>query len=113
MSTSIEIAQLYFDLSNQADLNAIEKLIHPEATYSSVNTGLYYGIENIMVMMRTFFDQYQSLQWQIKSIEQLDQHITELHFDCEASRNNNETISFNGVERIVVVSGLIRHIEVR
>ncbi|MCX7554292.1 nuclear transport factor 2 family protein [Marinicella sp. S1101] len=113
MSTSSEIAQLYFDLSNQADLSAIEKLIHPEATYSSVNTGLYYGIENIMLMMRAFFDQYQSLQWQIKSIEQLDQHITELYFDCEACKNNSEIDVFSGVERIVVVGGLIRYIEVR
>lgn len=113
MNSSLEISQLYFDLSNQGDLKAIEMLFQPDATYSSVNTGLYYGTEHIFPMMRAFFAAHKKLKWQIQSIEQLNDHITELYFCCEAINNAGEQKNFSGIERIVVVDGLIRHVEVR
>lgn len=113
MKSSLEIAQQYFDLSNLAELDDIEKMIHPEATYSSDNTGLYFGKNKIMTMMRGFFTNHSKLHWQIKSIEQLDEHVTELHFCCHAIKNNGEKYRFSGLERIVVIDEFIRHIEVR
>ncbi len=113
MKTPLEVTQLYFDLSNQADLVGIEALVHPEATYSSVNTGLYYGIKDIMLMMYGFFENHEKLVWQIQSIEQRNDYITELFFECNAIKKNGENYQFSGVERLVVVDGLIRHIEVR
>lgn len=113
MKSSLEMTQQYFDLSNQADLNAIEQLIHTEATYSSDNTGLYFGKKGIMLMMCEFFSKHQRLCWQIKSIEQKNDYITELQFHCDALNNEGETYQFSGIERIVVVDEMIRHIEVR
>ena len=107
------ITQLYFELSNAADLTAIEALIYPEATYSSAHTGLYYGITDIMAMMETFFNAQQGLHWHIDSIETLTEHITEVHFTCNSRDANGKAVVRTGVERIVVVDGLIRHIEVR
>ncbi len=54
-NSSQVITQLYFKLSNAGDLSAIEALIYPQATYSSTNTGWYYGVTDIMTMMTTFF----------------------------------------------------------
>jgi hypothetical protein len=113
MKSSLEITKLYFDLSNQADLAAIEPLFQADATYSSVNTGLYYGIDSIFPMMQAFFSAHQKLTWHAHSIEPLNDYITELHFSCEAINNAGETKNFSGVERVVVVDGLIRHVEVR
>ncbi len=107
------ITQLYFELSNRGDLSAIQALIIPEATYSSANTGLYYGITDIMAMMEGFFKSHQSLKWQIDSIATLSEHICEVHFTCKRSGADGKTSEHTGVERVVVVDGLIRHIEVR
>ncbi len=109
----IDTARLYFSLSNQADLPAIKKLFHPEATYSSAHTGLYYGIADIMDMMEQFFKQYHHLQWHIDHIQANSQHITEIEFTCHTTDHDQQTNERSGTERLVVVDGLIRHIEVR
>lgn len=107
------ITRLYFELSNTGKLSAIQALLNPEATYSSAHTGLYYGITDIMAMMTGFFKSHQSLNWQIDSISTLNEHICEVHFTCKRTDADGKTSEHSGVERLVVVDGLIRHIEVR
>ncbi len=107
------ITQLYFELSNAGNLSAIEALIYPQATYSSANTGLYYGVTDIMTMMTAFFKSQHSLKWHIDSITALTEYITEVHFTCNSTDTSGKATERTGVERIVVVGGLIRHIEVR
>ncbi|TDR20354.1 nuclear transport factor 2 family protein [Marinicella litoralis] len=109
----LKITELYFNLSNQANLNAIELLFHPEATYSSAHTGLYYGIDDIMAMMKKFFDQFSSIHWQINAMKATDQHITETEFTCLTTDHSGVVVERSGVERLVVVDALIRHVEVR
>jgi len=112
MKSALEITKLYFDLSNQGNLIAIEKLFQADATYSSVNTGLYFGVENIMPMMQDFFDAHQKLHWTTHQVKALNEHVIELKFSCDAVSNEGKTKTISGVERVVVVDGLIRHIEV-
>jgi len=107
------ITQLYFELSNAGDLSTIKELIDPQATYSSANTGLYYGVFDIMTMMTAFFKSQQTLNWRIDSIQALTEYITEVHFTCHSIDALGQTTERTGIERIVVVDGLIRHIEVR
>ena len=107
------ITQLYFELSNNGNLSAIQALLNPEATYSSAHTGLYYGITDIMAMMTGFFNSHQSLNWQIDSISSLNEHICEVHFTCKRTDADGNSSEHSGIERLVVVGGLIRHIEVR
>jgi len=112
MMNAQAVAELYFDLSNTADFGAIEQLIHPQATYSSDNTGLYYSRPAIMQMMQQFFASHQSLHWHIDDLKVSQEHIVEIAFTCDYV-NDNESGSRQGIERIVAVDGLIRHIEVR
>jgi len=60
-----QLTRRYFALSNQANFAAIERLLDPGATYSSAHTGLYYGVGDIMAMMREFFAAYDALTWHI------------------------------------------------
>ena len=106
------VAEHYFDLSNRGELDSIHELIHPEATYSSDNTGLYYSRPAIMEMMEKFFAGHQSLHWHIDDLASINEHIIEIAFTCDFA-NDNGSGSRQGIERIVAVDGLIRHIEVR
>ena len=110
---SLTITKLYFELSNTGDLSAIDQLISADATYSSTHTGLYFGRIDIMTMMKAFYQSYRSLNWQINSIKVLTEFITEVHFTFISTDHSGQTTERMGIERIVVVDGLIRHIEVR
>ncbi len=105
--------ELYIALSNSGNLTAIQALFDPQATYSSAHTGLYYGITDIMAMMNAYFKSHQSLHWQIDAISTLTEHISEVHFTCKTLDTDGKTSVRTGIERVVVVDGLIRHIEVR
>lgn len=107
------ITRRYFACSNQADFVAIEQLLHPEATYSSAHTGLYFGVADIMHMMRGFFANHQALSWQINGLRLTAPHITEVAFVCQSIDLDGKRIERSGTERLVVADGLIRHIEVR
>ena len=105
--------QHYFDLSNNRDLEKVFKLFALDATYSSDNTGLYFGISDIRDMMQNFFDRYPELHWEIHSIQETTPQIIELDFTLRGTDTRGEKIIRPGIERIVVVSEQLRHIEVR
>ncbi|WP_223788256.1 nuclear transport factor 2 family protein [Marinicella meishanensis] len=109
----VSITRLYFECANLADFTAIERMLHAEATYSSAHTGLYFGVKDIMRMMRGFFANHQSLVWHIDDCQLTSPHITEVTFTCLAVDQQGQQVVRNGTERLVVVDGLIRHIEVR
>jgi hypothetical protein len=108
-----ELAQLYFDLSNARDLKTVETLLQLSITYSSDNTGLYFGRENVMKMMREFFDLFPQLHWEVHSLISVSEHIAEIIFTLTGTKNDGTKITRPGIERIVVEQDLIRHIEVR
>lgn len=111
--TALATAERYFALSNARDLDAIEALFMEDATYSSDNTGLYFGRQDIMVMVRAFFAGLPQLHWQIVSAQQLSDAIVEIRFKRSAVNADGEDASGEGIERVVVVEGRIRHVEVR
>lgn len=114
MNPSIaNISQQYFTASNQADLKAVEALFHPDATYSSAHTGLYYGISDIMQMMTGFFRAHSHLQWHIDELIEVTDHVVEIRFTLNACPKNGEPFERQGTERLVIDQGLIRHIEIR
>ena len=105
--------QHYFDLSNNRDMEKVFKLFALDATYSSDNTGLYFGISDIRDMMQKFFDHYPELHWEIHSIQETTPQIIELDFTLRGTDTRGDKIVRPGIERIVVVSEQLRHIEVR
>lgn len=109
----IETAKKYFELSNQRKLEAIPSLLHEDATYSSDNTGLHYGVEAIMEMMTRFYANFPKLHWTIDAIDEIRPHIVEIDFILTATDSNGREITRSGIERIVISDSVIKHIEVR
>ncbi len=110
---SLQICHDYFAFSNARNLEAIESLFHDEATYSSDNTGLYYGKADIMAMVREFFANYPYLHWSMDRVTETTSHIVEVAFTRQARDSQGHESSGQGIERVIVVDGRIRHVEVR
>lgn len=110
--TPLALAHLYFTLSNDRNLDAIESLFAPDATYSSDATGEYSGREAIMTMMRWFFARYEYLHWTIDTINEIKPGIIEIHFHA-VFQNGESKIEKSGVEHIIIRDSLIQSIEVR
>lgn len=110
--TPLEISQHYFTLSNDRNLDAIESLFAPDASYSSDATGDYSGREAIMTMMRGFFTRYEYLHWTIDTIEEIVPGTIEIHFHA-VFENRESKIEKSGVEHIIIREHLIQSIQVR
>ena len=112
MKSSRALTEEYFALSNDRDLTSIFTLLNPEATYSSSNTGLFYGVDDIRAMMTAFFADHPYIQWTILELRELSEHITEVDFTVVSTDREGDQTERSGLERIVAASGAIRHIGV-
>ena len=112
MKNARTLTEEYFALSNDRDLTSIFTLLNPEATYSSKNTGLFYGVDDIRKMMTEFFEDHPYIQWTILELRELSEHITEVDFTVVSTDREGDQTERSGLERIVAASGTIRHIEV-
>ena len=109
----LEIAQKYFDLSNNRELTQIPELFCNDVIYSSDNTGIYFGKDNIMEMMNTFFSKYKFLEWKIESIKEIKNITVEIYFTLRMVDFDENEIEKKGVERLIIINDLIKYIEVR
>ena len=113
MTSPLQIAQKYFELSNQADLNAIEKMFTDTSTYSSVNTGVFYGRKQIIDMVRPFYDSFDTLNWDVHDVKEIRPNVIEFDFTFKGVKNDKETVR-HGIEYVIVNDdGLLQHVEVR
>lgn len=110
---AINTAKEYFLLSNARDLKAIEDLFADDATYSSDNTGLFFGKKDIMAMVTNFFNSFPELNWVVHSVEEKTPHIAELDFTFLGKDERGNSIERRGVESLVIKNGKIRHVEMR
>ena len=111
--TPTEIAKRYFELSNQADLDSIEKMFTDTSTYSSINTGVFYGRDQIMNMVHPFYASFDSLKWNVHEVKEIRPHVIEFDFTFIGIKNSEETIR-DGIEYVIVNNdGLLQHVEVR
>ncbi len=113
MSEALKIAQHYFDLSNKRDIDAIEKMLDERSTYSSDNTGLYLGKDNIIKMKCAFFGSFEKMQWIVHSCEEIKENIVRFDFTFKGVKLNKEKIVRSGIEHVVIYNGKLQHIEVR
>ena len=111
--TAAAVAENYFALSNARELESVFDLFTADATYSSDNTGLYYGVADIRRMMTAFFEAHPYLHWEVHALNLSTDHIVEIKFTLTARDSNGEEIIRPGIERIVITQGKIRHVEVR
>lgn len=111
--SAAEIARHYFDLSNQSKLSDISKLFTACSTYSSANTGMFLGADEIMKMQAEFFAGHQALNWTIDSLEEVKSGIVVIDFSFTGKTLNGEAVYRSGLETVVVYQGKIQHIEVK
>lgn len=112
MST-IDIAQKYFDLSNDRDLEGISELLTPTTTYSSENVGVLLGKKQIMEMKHTFYGSFKEMHWDIKSMSEEKPGVVRFEFTFIGTTVDDEKIVRPGIEYVIVVDGKLQHVEVR
>jgi len=113
MSNALEIAHEYFDVSNRSDMEAISKLFTPTTTYSSQNTGVYAGVDQIIEMQTAFHGSFKSLNWEVLASEEVRPGVVWLDFVLSGEKLNGEKVHLPGIEYVVVIDGRIQHVEVR
>jgi len=113
MSQALEIAQRYFELSNQSKLDEIEKLLDKSSTYSSQNSGVFLGVLDIVAMQRRFHSSFKALNWQILSVDEVSPGIVLFEFVFKGDKHSGETVNIEGLEYVIVFEEKIQHIEVR
>lgn len=111
--TALELAELYFELSNQSNFTEIEKLFAKDATYSSQTTGEYSGVESIITMQREFHNKFSQLHWQVNSVKELEPGLVEFDYDFIAQTQDGERVTSSGIEQVTVSNDKIQHIEIR
>jgi len=61
------------------------------STYSSVNTGVFYGREQIMEMVRPFYNSFDTLNWEIHDAKEIRPNVIEFDFTFKGVKDNKET----------------------
>ena len=113
MSNAVQLAKHYFDLSNEGRLSEIKKLFTASTTYSSDNTGLYLGADQIMEMQKAFFADFETLSWTVRSVEEVKPGIVLFDFTFSGKTTAGDSVSRDGLEYVIVHQDKIQHIEVR
>ena len=113
MTDAVQIAKHYFDLSNEGRLADIKKLFTPSSTYSSANTGVYLGADQIMEMQTKFFASFETMAWEVHSVKELKPGIVLFDFSFSGKTLDGEVVHRSGREYVIVYNGKIQHIEVR
>ena len=113
MSQAVKLAEHYFALSNAGKLDEIETLLTASSTYSSANTGVFLGAEQIMGMQRAFFSSFKKIGWDVHNIEEVRPGVVLFDFTFSGVTNDDEKINRPGLEYVVVYNGKLQHVEVR
>ena len=110
--SAIEIAQHYFDLSNESDFERIQLLFSESTTYRSGNGELFLGVKDIMVMQKSYHGLFDRLNWQVNSIDEIKPGIILIDFNFEGNSKLGEKVEYSGLESIIIYGGKIQHIDV-
>ena len=113
MTEAEQLAKHYFSLSNEGNLAEIKKLLTASSTYSSANTGVFLGADQIMKMQSKFFASFESMDWEVHSIEEVKPGIVLFDFTFSGRTHGGEAVHRPGREYVIVYHGKIQHIEVR
>ena len=113
MSDAVKLAKYYFNLSNQRNLSEIESLLTPSSTYSSVNTGVFLGVDQIVEMQKQFFDSFDTMGWDIQRVEEVRPGVVLFEFTFSGVTHDGEEVHRPGLEYVIVHNQKIQHVEVR
>ncbi len=113
MIEPLEIAKMYFDLSNKSDFDGIQKLLADSTTYSSQTTGVYLGFDDIVTMQKAFHAKFRSLSWTVNKVEEVKTGIILFDYDFSGELLNGERVKTSGLEYVIIYQDKIQHIEIR
>ena len=113
MSNAIEIAQQYVEASNCSDMETIKLMMGPSTTYSSQNTGVYLGVDQIIAMQAKFHATFVSLHWDVSEMKEVRPGVVQFEFHMLGVKHSGEQASVTGLEYVIAHNNLLQHIEVR
>ncbi len=113
MSEAVQLAEHYFTLSNAGKLDEIKTLFTASSTYSSANTGVFLGADQIMDMQRAFFSSFETMGWDVHHIEEIRSGVVFVDFTFSGVTKDGENINRPGLEYVVVYNGKLQHVDVR
>ena len=110
----IRLAEKYVSLSNAHDLDRIFRMFATDASYSSSTVGSFEGLLQIKTMMRSFFERFPDVYWEVLGYRSITERVVVFDFTrCATDLERGDPIRVEGVERIeFTADGLIRRIEV-
>ena len=73
---------------------------------------MFLGVKDIMELQRQYHGLFQSLKWYVDSIDEIKPGIVVIHLHFEGMNHSKESISYSGIETIIVVEDKIQHIDV-
>lgn len=97
---SLKVVEEYLRLSNEGKLEIIEGLLDGSISYHSSAVGAFEDKDNVMQMMRAFFEKFHQPQWSWESLDWLeDEDCVAFRFKMTATGLDGER---NGLEKIWV-----------
>ena len=112
--TTLEIANLYFELSNKSDFENLAKLFTDSTTYSSSNTGEYVGGGSIITMQKAFHSKFSNLHWQVNKIAEVKSRVIQFDYNFKGTTLEGEVIRSSGLEYVTISDeDKIQDIEIR
>ncbi|WP_252179498.1 hypothetical protein [Endozoicomonas sp. 4G] len=110
---SLQIAEYYFQLSNDSNFDEITKLFCQSSTYRSGKGELFLGVSDIMSMQRRYHGLFAKLEWQVNSVTETKPGIVHFNFNFVGETHTGERVEYSGLEDVVVYGGKIQHIQVQ
>ena len=109
----IAVAKRYFQLSNEQDFEGIKDLLAESVSYTSPALGTLTSREEIIDKQKEFYKAHKGLRWHDKSYKEIKQNTAVIDYGCEAITEDDETMSWSGLEYITVNNGKITKIEIK
>ncbi len=94
-------------------MESITELFTDSSTYSSANTGIFLGKDQIMTMMSNFHNSFEELNWDIIRSDEIKPNIIKIDFTFSGIPKQGNKIQSLGIEYIVIHKDKIQHIEIQ
>ena len=110
--SALKIAENYFKLSNESNLDEIYTMLHKSSTFCSSSFDIFVGADEIIKMQRLYHGSFNHLEWIVKKVTEIKPSVVKFDFDFLATDKKENKIRFSGIEYVVILGDKIQHIQV-